>query len=174
MTFSGKSLTKADLARRARIHAGVFDWEKVDSSAGPDACWPWTGCLNSWGYGAVQWMGKATNASRAAYESIHGPVGDLVVCHRCDNPSCCNPAHLWADTQSNNLADCRAKGRSAGTFAAGAKHPRHQAKLTPDMVREARELYANGISQSEIGRRWGIHSSVISRAVRGERWGHVS
>lgn len=114
------------------------------------------------------------NASRAAYLEHFGEIAaGLVVCHRCDNPICCNPAHLFAATQAENLADCRAKGRARGQYEAGTAHPRHTAKLTDDMVREARALYAAGVRQTEIGRRFGIHSSVISRAIRGQCWGHV-
>lgn len=151
-----------------------FRWDRVDR-CGPDECWPWTGSINTWGYGAVQVDGVIMNASRAAYIATHGEVPDgLVVCHKCDNPACCNPAHLFAATQAENLADCRRKGRARGQFKAGRKHPKPTAKLTPEKVQEARRLYAAGVSQSEIGRLWGIHSSTISRAIRGERWGDVS
>jgi ribosome-binding protein aMBF1 (putative translation factor) len=147
-----------------------FSWLRVDCK-GPDECWPWRGSKNCWGYGQCSLDGRTVNASRAAYITAKGPSG-LVVCHQCDNPACCNPAHLFAATQAENLADCRAKGRQRYRF--GADHHRVGAKLTPELVREARRLYASGVSQSEIGRRWGIHSSVISRAVRGENWSHVA
>jgi len=147
-----------------------FTWEKV-RRGDESECWPWLGSLNSWGYGDCALGDKAVNASRAAYAAAHGDIpAGLVICHRCDNPACCNPAHLFAATQAENLADCRRKGRSRGQFRAGDRHPKHTAKLTPELVVEARRLYAAGTSQSEIGRRWGIHSSTISRAVRGENW----
>ena len=153
-------------------HHPRFDWSRVDRRE-PDACWPWTGSLNSWGYGACQYEGKQVNASRAAYLAYHGGIEPgLVVCHRCDNPICCNPAHLFAATQAENLADCRRKGRQRYRY--GKDHHRATAKLTPDRVREARRLYESGVSQSEIARRWGMHSSTISRAVRGEFWRHVA
>ena len=152
--------------------ASDFGWDRVAISADAE-CWPWAGPINRWGYGDCTWNGHRSNASRAAYESVNGCVGDLVVCHRCDNPACCNPAHLFAATQAENLADCRRKGRARGQFKAGPKHPRHLAKLTPEMVLEARRLYASGVSQSQIARDWGLHSSSISRAVRGEFWRHV-
>lgn len=112
------------------------------------------------------------NASRAALIDMSGDVaGGLVVCHSCDNPACCNPSHLLAGTQAENLKDCRDKGRQRYRY--GRDHHRVGAKLTEEMVREARRLYASGVSQSQIGRDWGIHSSTISRVVRGEYWGHV-
>lgn len=149
-----------------------FDWAKV-KTLGPDECWPWTGSVNRWGYGDCTHDGRRLNASRAAYLVTFGAIASgLVVCHKCDNPVCCNPAHLFAATQAENLADCRGKGRAR--YRTGATHHRATAKMTDDMVREARRLYASGVSQSEIWRRWGVHSSVISRAVRGESWGHVA
>ena len=149
-----------------------FSWNRVERH-GDNDCWPWIGRLNTWGYGACQYEGKQVNASRAAYLTTHGFIAEgLVVCHRCDNPACCNPAHLFAATQAENILDCKRKGRWRNR--SGADHPRPGAKLNPEMVLEARRLYASGVSQSEIGRRWGIHSSVISRAVRGENWSHVA
>jgi hypothetical protein len=153
-------------------HADRF-WLKVDRR-GPDECWPWTGGVNTYGYGTCGYNGKLTNASRVAYIMANGDIENegMVVCHKCDNPICCNPAHLWLGTPADNLRDCREKGRQRYKY--GAEHHRVNAKLTPEKVREARKLYSEGVSQSEIGRRWGIHSSVISRAVRGECWKHVT
>lgn len=149
-----------------------FSWDRV-GVGGAEECWPWLGSLNTWGYGDCLWKGRRVNASRAAHESVVGKVSPgLVICHTCDNPACCNPSHLWAGTQAENLADCRAKGRQV--YVTGADHHRSTAKLTEDMVREARRLYAAGVSQSEIGRRWGLNSSTISRAVRGKKWAHVA
>lgn len=153
---------------------GKFTWQKVDVSAGPDGCWPWVGIINRWGYGQCQFDGKNCNASRAAFLSAHGEIGGgLVVCHRCDNPSCCNPAHLFAATQAENLADCRKKGRAAGQFGSASSHPRHTAKMTPALVIEARQLCASGLSHSEVARRMGFDTSTVSRAVRGESWKHL-
>jgi hypothetical protein len=148
-----------------------FCWERVQHGE-PEDCWPWTGFLNAWGYGHCSLNGKTVNASRAAYIVTHGPLADgLVVCHRCDNPICCNPNHLFAATQAENLADCRRKGRTV--YRRGANHPRAAARLTEDMVREARRLFAKGVSKSEIARRWGFDNSTISSAVRGATWSHV-
>lgn len=161
-----------DLQRKSR--AAEFSWGRVDVR-GEDECWPWLGATNVWGYGDCVYAGRRSNASRAAYLDKNGGIqSGHVVCHRCDNPICCNPAHLFAATQAENLADCRRKGRARGQFKAGRKHPKPTAKLTPEKVQEARSLYAAGVSQSEIGRLWGIHSSTISRAIRGESWGDVS
>ena len=153
------------------MKTGSFDWSKVDVS-GPDNCWEWKGPVNKWGYGDCAHAGKRRNASRAAYIVTFGEIESrIVVCHACDNPKCCNPRHLFAGTQAENLADCRAKGRAK--YRSGESHHRATAKLTPEQVLEARSAYMAGESQTNIGLRMGVHSSTISRAVRGEKWAHI-
>ena len=133
---------------------------------GHSDCWPWTGNVGTWGYGSFYLDGKNLNASRAAYLLLVGPVeSDKVVCHSCDTPACCNPAHLWLGTQAQNLEDCRRKGRSRGQFAEGHK-PLGRA-MTAEQREEARRLhYKMGMTQTAIARLMGFHSSVISRNVR--------
>lgn len=141
---------------------------------GTDECWPWTGAIGKSGYGQFWLDGKQINASRAAYLLLKGPIPDgHVVCHSCDLPICCNPSHLWADTQRANVRDCNTKGRARGTFSS-ENHKRYSAKLTPEQILEARRQHAGGKSQSAIARELGVASSTISRAVRNELWGHLA
>lgn len=99
-------------------------WPKVDRSGGPNACWPWTGGKNSNGYGTMTIGFKADktqrriSAHRLAWILSNGPVPDgMYVCHTCDNPPCCNPSHLFAGTQIQNMRDASAKNRIvAGGF----------------------------------------------------------
>lgn len=148
-------------------------WSRVDRR-GNGECWPWTGVIGTWGYGSFWFRGCNRNASRVAWVLTHGDIArDVVVCHKCDNPACCNPAHLFLGSQGDNVRDCNRKGRARGTFKSDG-HPRHMAKLSDEQVREAKHLFESGsLSQSEIARRMGVHSSTISRAVRGEYWSHV-
>lgn len=154
--------------------AARFSWDRIDSSGGPNACWPWRSGLNRWGYGSCQHNGKQVNASRAAFIDVNGePAAGLVVCHRCDNPACCNPDHLFAATQAENLADCRAKGRARGGFQAADAHPRATAKLTTAQVQDVRRRHDAGESQSAIARDIGMDSTSISKIVRRLSYGNV-
>ena len=95
-------------------------WSKVDQR-GPDECWPWTASTNG-GYGAfgAKLFGekkmRVHRAHRVAFFLATGVApDDLVVCHSCDNPPCCNPAHLWLGTQADNNRDMSIKGRNGMT-----------------------------------------------------------
>ena len=84
-------------------------WAKVQKGGG---CWLWTGARTSRGYGSFRVTGYSWSAHRLAYEFHWGPVpAGLHVLHRCDNPRCVRPAHLYVGTPSDNLADALARGR---------------------------------------------------------------
>lgn len=98
-------------------------WAKVDRSAGPDGCWPFTGSTMHNGYGHLGGEGgrgaPTLAAHRVAYEDAVGPIpAGMYVLHTCDNRPCCNPAHLWIGTQGDNLRDMWAKGRRPRAGAA--------------------------------------------------------
>lgn len=87
-------------------------WEKVDRSAGPSGCWPFLGCRSPLGYGRFNLGNRSVPASRVALILTSGDPGKLYVLHSCDNPPCCNPAHLRAATQRDNIHDAQIRGRA--------------------------------------------------------------
>jgi hypothetical protein len=91
-------------------------WDRVVKS---DGCWLWGGGRSENGYGAFYWHGKQTGAHRVAYELVHGSIAsDMLVLHKCDNPPCVNPDHLFLGTPQDNMTDKTIKGR----IPRGASH----------------------------------------------------
>lgn len=114
-------------------------WRKTDRTAGPDACWEWRGFQLPNGYGRIG-VGSMRDGTRrvalthrVSWEVANGTIPDgMQVCHRCDNPPCVNPAHLFLGTGKDNMDDAVAKGR----FPTGEDHwtNRLEAKRGPDGV----------------------------------------
>jgi hypothetical protein len=154
-----------------RFHA------RVDRSGGPDACWPWLGNTRRGGYGRIAKGGRGGRqlvASRVAWELAHGPIPDsTLVCHRCDNPICVNPAHLFLGTPLDNMRDKDRKGRGryVGRSLPGEQSP--NAKLTDDQVREIRRRRAAGEKVVALGRAYGVTHALISAIALRRVWRHV-
>ncbi len=141
----------------------------------PSGCVEWTGVtVKSNGseahrYGRYTSGGKKHLAHRSAYARVHGPIPQgMMVLHRCDNPKCCNPDHLFLGTHLDNMADMRAKGRGNKTHPTPRPGSSNSgARLTDADVQEIRRARAAGATTVELGIRFRVHHSVISRAARG-------
>jgi hypothetical protein len=105
-------------------------------------------------------------AHRVAYDLWVGPIAlGLDICHRCDNPPCVNPNHLFAGTAKQNMEDRDAKGRMAHNSFPGITHPGH--KLTEQEVQEIR--LADG-TMKELGRAYNVTPQNIWRIKQGISW----
>jgi hypothetical protein len=135
---------------------------------GPQECWPWGGATVPGGYGSVKVRGRRTVAHRIAYETWVGPIPDgMILLHSCDNPPCCNPAHLTPGTDKGNSLDADAKGRLVRGERA------YNAKLTDESVRQLRIMAAAGASMGNLAREYGVSSRAIWSAVNRITWRHV-
>lgn len=149
-------------------------WPKVDVCE-PDDCWTWTGAIWKQGYGKLVRCGKYLKAHRVSYEINAGPIPEgLSVLHTCDNPPCCNPAHLWVGTNGDNNRDRQAKGRSrggaVGNRGLSTAELNGRALITFAQVCEIRTRYAAGESQAMLARDYPVKAGAIGRIVRGETW----
>lgn len=146
-------------------------------------CWLWRAACFPSGYGIFTMPGRRhgipARAHRVAWELTHGAIpAGMFVCHRCDNPPCVNPAHLFLGTPADNSADRNAKGRQARGERARQRNPARgernaNAKLTSGMVAQIKALRASGLSQQAIADRMGTVQTTISRVLLGQTWRHV-
>ena len=133
-----------------------------------NGCVLWVAAANNpQGYGRMAVRGVRMTSGRAAYELKVGPVPPgLQVLHRCDNPRCVNPEHLFLGTNADNVADKVSKGRQARLQ--GAKHP--SVKLTEQQVLSIR---SDQRRHSLIAADYAIHRSTVSYIKRGQLWAHL-
>ena len=146
--------------KRGRTVAQRFD-DFCDKSG---ECWEWMGCKDKDGYGFIRVDGKNIKSHRLAYSLYCSAEIDsaLHVCHKCDNPSCVNPDHLWLGTNRDNQIDSVVKNRHGGQ------------KMTADDVRFAREKYFSGqMTQAELCRKFNISSGMMSNTINKRKWAHV-
>lgn len=146
-------------------------WSRVDKN-GPKCrnlgrCWQWTGCLNRNGYGLFNLKAKKqTPAHRVAYEMVKGSIPEgLFILHKCDNPKCVRPSHLYAGTQQDNVQDAVNRRR----FPSANRSP--HAKLNFEKAAQIRIMYkSKSHTLEQIGKMFGICGSHALAVGRGDYW----
>ena len=154
----------------------------IDKSGGPTACWPWTGGRTKGkpgepeydkGYGMFiivheDGTREGRTAHSVVYEEYVGPIPEgHRVLHKCDNPACGNPSHLFLGTHRENMADAWAKGRPVCAAPGDANYG---AKLTQEQVAEIR---AGQARDAELAALFGVKRTTIWAARTGATWWHV-
>jgi predicted XRE-type DNA-binding protein len=123
-------------------------------------CWEWQGCRDHVGYGRTRsfiYGHQEVYVHRLAWAAANGRVAKQEVCHACDNPSCCNPSHLWEGTHTQNHKDSQRKGRRAVKVWAARTH------------RILELLRTTTFSQRQIAREVGVSQPRVC-AVRRQEW----
>lgn len=133
-------------------------------------CWNFTGNITSHGYGRFWLKKKEYQAHRIIAHILIKPLMSEkdVVAHKCDNPRCVNPDHLFITTHAGNSADRDAKGRGV----TGENSP--LSKLTADQVRYIRHLYQTGTSMGEIAKHLPVTYGAVQAIVRGRTWKNLT
>lgn len=150
-----------------KIRDRLMQYVQADPETG---CWNWVGALTQSGYGQAWVGGRKCVASRIMYELANEPIPEgvvLYVCHRCDNPRCVNPDHLFLGDHAANMADAKAKGRMQRGEA------RAMSRLTESQVIAIRQKIAEGAqSLRSIAREFGVSHETIRKVRTG--WRHVA
>ena len=150
-------------------------WSKIDVKT-EDECWNWKGYKNEGGYGRTWINDCGYYAHRVIYDLVYPNIITLsapkntdetgFILHTCDNPSCCNPKHLWVGNCIENIADKVKKGRSADF--SGDKGP--NCKLSMAQAQEIRQKRKDGISTKELSNQYGVSPSSIKTLLAGKSY----
>ena len=147
-------------------------WSKIDVAQCWE-CWDWKANTCKGGYGRISIGGKGKQAHRVVWEVINGPIpSGMCICHHCDNPSCCNPNHLFIGTHRDNARDRDKKGRGVGGWVNGEGHT--NAKLTWTDVGLIRHLFDNGVNRTTIADVFGVSRRNIDLIGSRRTWKHIT
>lgn len=152
---------KLDLAPDVKFSKGIHPkrfWSKVEYDV-KSGCWEWKGYTLKKGYGRFMAMGHQILAHRYSYLHLVGEIPEgMQVCHRCDNPCCVNPGHLFLGSNSDNQIDSVKKGRHSTV------------KLTPEEAKYIKQLLDEGLSVDAIRVRTGANKTTIRNIKSGQAW----
>jgi hypothetical protein len=152
--------------RRQKLEELV--WDNLDTAGGDSRrCWEWRGSKRN-GYGCITVDGKTQAAHRVVYELLVEPIPEgMFVCHKCDNPPCCNPAHLFLGTAKDNCHDMIDKGRQGWPAERyDIDKPTPPRELTEDEKETAVTLWKAGYQIDDIAESSGLPARSVRRAIR--------
>jgi len=139
-----------------------------------DECWEWQGCKDKKGYGQINLNYKTYRTHRLSYMIKHNLSyisGGMCVLHKCDNPVCVNPDHLWLGTNFDNVQDRHAKGRSSASKGESS----HFHKLNEKTVRKIRQDYKTGnFTTRKLAVKYNTSKSNIGHIVHNKTWRDIS
>lgn len=154
---------------RQAIEATAEFWAHVQVGE-TNECWPWLLGKTEDGYGHYSILGKQWKAHRVAYAITHGSIPKgLLICHTCDNPPCCNPAHLVAKTYKWNAEDRDKKGRTANKR--GEKNER--SRITEEQAVFAMARMLTGESQASVARAFNVSPTITYQIWSRKSWKHL-
>lgn len=159
-----------EVRKRKTTPPEIRFWKHVAPIMDDRGCWEWVDSREPFGYGHFGVTpSKSVRASRFSWEMHNGPIPvGMHVCHRCDNPPCVNPSHLFLGTQGDNIRDAWNKGRikQPEPLPCGERNP--NAKLSDSQVEQIRSRYAGGEKQVPLAREFQVSQALGSVIVRGE------
>lgn len=145
----------------------MAEHKKITWEIDENNCWNCTSHYKSNGYPVFWWDGKCTNMSRFIWEQMFGEIPlKMEVCHKCDNPACINPEHLFLGTHFDNLKDCMNKNRS-GIYACHKGETHGMAKLTKEQVKD---ILSDTRTHKTIANQYEVTRSTISYIKSGKLW----
>ena len=160
------------IENKANVFERLISNMVVNKTSG---CWEWIGSKRN-GYGRMiigsrtDGTRRSASAHRVSYELLHGEIpAGMEVCHRCDNPCCVNPHHLFLGTRQDNIDDREKKG--GNNPPKGEKHTK--AKLTESSVMEIRAKRIAGVPFGKLATEYGVCKKTIQDAASGKHWAHL-
>lgn len=135
---------------------------------GKEFCWNWAGSRDEKGYGMFRISPlKTFRAHRFSFLIFIGALNkEQIICHRCDNPACVNPSHLFQGTHQDNVTDCINKNRRANL--SGPSHG--NAKLDWPDIERIRRIHLEGVPQRQIATEYGVSQSCVWNIVKEITW----
>lgn len=142
-----------------------------------EGCWSWKGSIAHGGYPVMTCRRQIgpDRGHRASWIIHFGPIPEgLYICHKCDNPICTNPGHLWLGTQKENNDDKIRKCRQANNIPPHKRGSENgSARLSEDQVKEIKILIKQGQSCYSLGKQFGVSKTTIQRIKTGKNWSHI-